>query len=202
VGDFVATGEDLFRLRGAGAGSLKERTLRRCVVLGLEQTLEKDVIFGFRILVEIAIKALSPAINDPTTAVLAVDQLHRLLYEVGRRQLDIALLKDSSGQVRLVYPTPCWGDFVTLAVTEIRLCGSTSPQVMRRLRVMLDHLSQVVPPERSVKLRKEMAILRRTVDRAFADPEDRLFAGAGDLQDFSSRSLEYSSGHYQPSELK
>ena len=188
VGDFLATGEDVFRLHGAGAGAVEEGDLCRCVALGPERALENDPAFGFRILVDIAIRALSPAINDPTTGVLAIDQLQHLLHLLGQRQLDPGVVRDASGAVRLVYRTPDWEDFVTLAVTEIRLCGATSPQVTRRLQVMFEHLVHVVPAERSAVLRQEMARLRRTIDRGFADPEDRILAGVGDLQGFGSRS--------------
>jgi uncharacterized membrane protein len=187
VGDFLATGEDVFRLHGARTGTVNDGGLCRCVALGPERVLENDPAFGFRILVDIASKALSPAINDPTTGVLAIDQLHHLLHLLGERQLDTGVARDSSGEVRLVYRTPCWEDFVTLAVTEIRLYGANSPQVTRRLQVMFEHLVQVVPAERAETLRKEMALLRRTIERGFPDSEDRIIAGVGDLQGFGSR---------------
>ena len=78
VGDFVATDEPLFRLYG-GASAIDDRRLRESVAFGSERTIEQDPTFAFRILVDIAIKALSAAINDPTTAVTAIDQLQRLL---------------------------------------------------------------------------------------------------------------------------
>jgi uncharacterized membrane protein len=188
VGDFLATGEDVFRLHGILTGTVNDDDLRRCIALGPERALENDPAFGFRILVDIAIKALSPAINDPTTGVLAIDQLHHLLHLLGERQLDTGAVRGSSGEIRLLYRTPCWEDFVALAVTEIRLCGAASPQVTRRLQAMLEHLVQVVPEERVEALHKEMALLGRTIDREFADPEDRILAGIGDLQGFGSRS--------------
>jgi uncharacterized membrane protein len=86
VGDFVGSGEPLFFLHG-GAEAVQERKLRASVVLGAERTMEQDPLFAFRILVDNAIKALSKAINDPTTAVLAIDQLHRLLRSAGTRNL-------------------------------------------------------------------------------------------------------------------
>ena len=85
VGDFVGPAEPLFLLRD-GADAIDERKLRASVVLGGERTMQQDPLFGFRILVDIAIKALSKAINDPTTAVLAIDQLHRLLRSAGRAE--------------------------------------------------------------------------------------------------------------------
>jgi uncharacterized membrane protein len=186
VGDFLATGEDVFRLHGAGAEAVNDGSLHRCIALGPERALENDPAFGFRICVDIASKALSPAINDPTTGVLAIDQLHHLLHLLSQRQLDAGAVRDSSGEVRLLYRTPGWEDFVTLAVTEIRLYGANSPQVTRRLQAMFEHLVQVVPAERSGVLRKERALLQRTIDRGFADPEDRIIAGVGDMQGFGS----------------
>jgi uncharacterized membrane protein len=81
VGDFVATGETLFRLHG-GAAAANDGRLCASVAMGPERTIEQDATFAFRVIVDIAIKALSKAINDPTTAVLAIDQLHRLLRSV------------------------------------------------------------------------------------------------------------------------
>jgi uncharacterized membrane protein len=193
VGDFLASGEDVFRLYGARTSTVNDGSLCRSVALGSERALENDPAFGFRILVDIASKALSPAINDPTTGVLAIDQLHHLLHLLGTRQLDTGVVRDSSGAVRLVYRTPCWEDFVTLAVTEIRLYGGTSPQVTRRLQVMFEQLVQVMPAERRKALRQEMALLQRTIEREFADPEDRMLAGVGDLQGLGSRQEYHSS---------
>jgi uncharacterized membrane protein len=187
VGDFLAVGEDAFRLFGAGADTVDDAVLRRCIALGPERELDKDPAFGFRILVDISIKALSPAINDPTTGELAVDQIQHLLHLLGQRQLDSGVVRGSSGEVRVLYRTPCWEDFVTLAVTEIRLCGAGSPQVTRRLQAMFDQLVQVLPAERCAALRKEMALLERTIARTFPDPEDRILAKTGDLQGFGSR---------------
>ena len=86
VGDFVAIGEPLFRLYG-NAARLDDGKLRAQVAFGPERTIEQDATFALRVIVDIGIKALSPAINDPTTAVMAIDQLHRLLGLVGRRHL-------------------------------------------------------------------------------------------------------------------
>jgi uncharacterized membrane protein len=189
VGDFLAPGEEVFRLYGAGTGTVNIARLRDCVALGSGRALENDPAFGFRILVDIAIKALSPAINDPTTGVQAIDQIHHLLHLLGKRNLDPGAVRDSSGELRLVYRTPCWEDFITLAVTEIRLCGAGSPQVTRRLQTMFEQLMQVVPAERALALRQESGLLQRTIERAYPDPEDRIIAGVGDLQGFGSRKI-------------
>ncbi len=171
VGDFVARGDALFRLYGGGA--VDDRVLQQSVAIGPERTMEQDPAFAFRIVVDIAEKALSPAINDPTTAVLALDQLHHLLRSVGLRDLDTGQVRDETGRLRLVYRTPDWEDLVGLAVTEIRHCGKDSIQITRRMRAMLESLIRVVPEERAVRLREELDLLQRTVGRAFPDAEDR-----------------------------
>ena len=119
--------------------------LRATVAMGPERTLEQDPMFAFRILVDIALKALSAAINDPTTAVLAIDQIHRLLRLLGKRQLRGELITDETGEPRMIFRTPNWSDFVHVACTEIRAYGAASMQIMRRLRAMLEDLLDSVP---------------------------------------------------------
>jgi uncharacterized membrane protein len=181
VGDFVPNGDPLFRIypadRDVNAGSL-----RQMVAFGAERTLEQDPAFSFRIMVDIASRALSPAINDPTTAVLALDQLHRDLLYLGRKQLDSGSATDKEGRLRLVYPTPQWEDFVALAVSEIRLFGANSIQVARRLRAMLEHLAGALPEPRLPPLREELAMLQHSVENAFPEAKDRKRAQTGDLQ--------------------
>ncbi len=181
VGDFVAAGDPLFRIFQGGA-TLPEEALRQSVALGQERTLEQDPTFAFRIMVDIASKALSPAINDPTTAVLAIDQIQHLLRNVGHRCLDDERVRDATGRLRLVYRTPDWDDFVRLAVTEIRHFGGESIQVARRLRAMLDNLLQTLPEQRVPLLRQELNLVHRTTERLFAEPEDRVMADTSDLQ--------------------
>src|SRR5262245_46049581 len=129
VGDFVAVDEPLFRLYG-GSARLEDDILRADVAFGSERTIDQDPTFAFRIVIDIALKALSPAINDPTTAVLAIDQLHRLLRSVGKRNLRTDETTDASGKLRLVFRTPNWDDFVNLAFSEIRACGAHNLQIM------------------------------------------------------------------------
>ena len=142
VGDFVATDEPLFVLYG-GAAAIADEALRATVAFGTERTLEQDPMFAFRILVDIGLKALSPAINDPTTAVLAIDQVQRLLRVLGRRHLRPDVMLDAAGQPRVIFRTPNWEDFVHVACTEIRACGAANVQIARRLRAMLQNLIQV-----------------------------------------------------------
>ena len=181
VGDFLAADEPLFRLYG-GAVSIDDRQLQAAVALGSERTLEQDPTFAFRILVDIAIKALSPAINDPTTAVLAIDQLHRLLRLVGMRHVSREEIFDEAGELRLIFLTPNWEDFVHLACTEIRHCGTGSIQITRRMRSMLENLMHTLPPHRHPELRKQMELLDRAIEGHYVLAEDRALARIPDPQ--------------------
>ena len=181
VGDFLAVDEPLFRLYG-GAASIDDRRLRASVALGTERTMQQDPTFALRILVDIAIKALSAAINDPTTAVMAIDQLHRMLRVVGLRHLHNDVLRVEQGNVRVLFLTPKWEDYVHLTCTEIRHCGAGSVQVMRRMRSMLENLLQSLPEHRHAELRRQIDLFERTVEERFAFAEDRALARVADPQ--------------------
>ena len=186
VGDFVAAGTQLFRVYG-GAGGITERELRRSIALGAERTMEQDPAFAFRIIVDVAAKALSPAINDPTTGVLALDQIEFLLHEVGMRDLSTGTVYDDGGNLRLVYRTPDWEDFVWLAVTEIRHYGANSVQIMRRLRAMLEELIRILPRERAPLLQAQLELVHASVERQFSDTPDREQAEVPDSQGLGGR---------------
>jgi uncharacterized membrane protein len=181
VGDFIAEGDPLFHIHEGGT-SIPEKTFRNSVAIGAERTMEQDPMFAFRIIVDIASKALSPAINDPTTAVLAVDQLHHLLRDVGKRYLAEGHEKDSAGTVRLIYRRPYWEDFVQLSLTEIRQYGRDSIQVMRRLRAMLEDLIATLPACREPLLTRELSLLLSSSKRVFPDLADQELAEVGDPQ--------------------
>jgi uncharacterized membrane protein len=193
VGDHVAAGDPLFRIYQGGT-NIRAEALWHSVAVGQERTPEQDPTFAFRIMVDIASKALSPAINDPTTAVLALDQIHSLLRKVGNRRLDDGRIRDAKGRLRLMYRTPDWEDFVCLAVTEIRQFGGASIQIARRLRAMLENLILTLPPSRAALLRRELALLHRTSERHFAEPEDRALAEISDFQGVGGKH-EQKSGH-------
>ncbi|MGA7487160.1 MAG: DUF2254 family protein [Xanthobacteraceae bacterium] len=94
VGDTLVDGSVVLRVHGA-KGKLAEKDLMRAVHLAAERTFEQDPKYPIRLLVDIAIKALSPAINDPTTAVQAIDQIEDLLRRLVRRDLDAGFARDS-----------------------------------------------------------------------------------------------------------
>ncbi len=181
VGQYIAVGDPLFRIHKR-TDLISDSSLRNSVAVGAERTPEQDPLFAFRILVDIASKALSPAINDPTTAVLAIDHIHHLLRDVGKRFLAEGREVDRNGQTRLIYRTPNWEDFVLLGTTEIRQYGRDSIQVQRRLRAMLRDLMETLPARRGPVLARELALLAMSSKRTFPDLDDQTLAESGDLQ--------------------
>lgn len=166
VGDFLPKDEPLFRVYPTTAPIL-DHALQQSVLVGSERTLELDPMFGFRIMVDIAARALSPAINDPTTAVMAIDQIHRLLRYVGERRLSDGTIYDDQQKLRVVFPTPNWEDFTSMAFSEIRMFGISSVQIPRRLRAMLEHLLEVMPEARQAALLEELRLLDSAVEASY-----------------------------------
>jgi uncharacterized membrane protein len=187
IGDFVAVDDPLFYLYG-GAHPVDENRLRSSVAFGSERSMDQDPTFAFRIVVDVALKALSPAINDPTTAVLAMDQLHRMLRMVGKRHLRADELLDKSGHLCLIFRTPNWDDFVYLAFSEIRSCGSNNLQIVRRMRAMIENLVHTLPPKRREVLFRQLSLLDREIERIFTYPEELALARVADAQGLGGHS--------------
>jgi uncharacterized membrane protein len=182
VGDTLLEGEALLRVHG-GQTPVPDHQLRRAVRLGRERTFKQDPKYPIRLLVDVAIKALSPAINDPTTAVQTVDQIEDLLRRLGASQLDAGCAFDGNGVLRLVFPTPTWEDYLALAFDEIRQFGAGSVQVMRRLRAALDGLIGWLPTEdRRQAVRRYLVRLDHAIEGSDFDSEDRRMAFADDRQ--------------------
>ena len=182
VGDFLPREAPLLHVYGAGTVP-GERALRAKVALGDERTIEQDPAFALRILVDIAIRALSPAVNDPTTACQVIDYVQDLLEDMGRAEVGVPWeLRDAAGRVRVVLPSRGWEDYLQLAVVEIREYGAASPQVCRRLRAMLVDLLDAVRPERRPAVGAEIAALDALGARSFSDPALRAYAAGCDRQ--------------------
>ncbi|MEV7523600.1 DUF2254 domain-containing protein [Streptomyces sp. NPDC091371] len=182
VGDFVPPGTTLVEAHGS-ARTPDPRRLNGLVALGTERTIEQDPAFALRVLVDIAIRALSPAVNDPTTAVQVLNHVDTFLHLLGRARLrGRYVLADDEGRARLVVPGRGWEDYLQLAVTEIREYGATSLQVCRRLRALLEDLLATQPAERLPAVRAELVLLEEAVRRAFPEPARRACAGTADRQ--------------------
>jgi uncharacterized membrane protein len=181
VGDTVVEWMPLLRVFGARQ-PINESELRAGIEIGAERTFEQDPKYAIRLLVDIAIKALSPAINDPTTAVQALDQIEDLLLHLGQRHLEIGTYCDREGKVRLVIPFPAWEDLLRLGLAEICFCGATSVQVMRRMNALIGDLIPNLPEARRPALRYWKGRLKASIGRSFADSEEQMEASQEDRQ--------------------
>ena len=155
IGDYLPEGADLFVVCGGGRHGQDDEDRRRAwraalyrhVAFETERTMEQDAAFGFRQLVDIALQALSSAVNAPTTAAQAIDEMHDLLRRLVTSPQPDGCYRDDDGELRLVMPQYDAGDYLRLAVEEIWHHGHASPQIPGRLRRMLDDLHAVARPE-------------------------------------------------------
>jgi uncharacterized membrane protein len=176
LGTFVPADAPLFRVL-RDAQRLDVDGVIGSVGLGLERTLDQDVAYGMRMLVDMAERSLAESpFLDPTTAVQAIDRLHDCLRQLARRELPDGLCRDSSGTVRMVLPVMDWDAFLHLAFDEIRLVGARSPQVTRRIVAALADLETVVPPERLPGVRAQHAAVLSAVADQVANGDDIEFA--------------------------
>jgi uncharacterized membrane protein len=182
VGDTLLDGTVVLRVHGV-EDTLPEKDLMKAIHLGSERTFEQDPKYPVRLLVDIAIKALSPAINDPTTAVQAIDQIEDLLRRLVRHDLDTGMVRDSDGTLRLIVVVPSWEDYLTLAFAEICYFGTSSLQVMRRLRAALTGVAgATTTSERAEAVQRYLKHLDLVIEHSPLDSEDRAMALQEDRQ--------------------
>ena len=185
VGDFVPAQAEIFDIFDADEAAAADgrRQLQGLFALGAERTVEQDPAFAIRIMVDIAEKALSPAVNDPTTAVQVLDQLEEVLRLIGSTELGGGQWHaDDSPTQGFVMPIRGWEQYLQLGVTEIREDGASSIQVMRRMRAMLEELHADVLPQHRAAVEDELARLDATVATSFAGSADLDRAGIADTE--------------------
>jgi uncharacterized membrane protein len=184
AGDFVAADETLIEVYGDGAfGSADADRLRGMVALGIERTIEQDPAFAIRIMVDIANRALSAAINDPTTAVQVIDHLGELLRTIGTTEIrGPRPSAESSAPGVVLVRARRWEDILALAMTEIREYGAGSVQINRRLRALLEELHAKALPGYRAAVEDELARLDAGIARQFALSPDLDRARASDRQ--------------------
>jgi uncharacterized membrane protein len=172
VGEYLRPGSVVLRVSG-GRADPDPQLARRVFVLSRQRTIDQDPAFAIRMLVDIAIRALSPAVNDPTTAVQALDRIEALLVDLAPRHPGPSLLVDAEGTARAVVPAPRWADYVELGLMEIRRYGHASPQVVRRLNALYDRLAAVARESERPRVEQERRLLLEAVAREFTDAEER-----------------------------
>lgn len=156
IGDFVPAGAPLFKAQG-NPDRLNAGKAVSAVAVGPERTLNQDVPYGFRMLVDIAKRSLSDAF-DPTTAVQAIDRLHDC-----PRPFPSGEYHDGNGTLRLLVSHICWEGYVWLVFDEIRQIGANSAQVTGRLKAALEDLLTVAPADRRAPLERQLELLDAAV---------------------------------------
>jgi uncharacterized membrane protein len=151
VGSIVSEGGVAALVRGSNAAVDADDVLSALDV-GLERTFDQDPLFPFQLLVDIALRALSPALNDQTTALHAIDAIESLLVPLATRRLDIGHITSATGELRVVLPVPDWDAYVQLAIDDIARSGRQNPRISSRLIALLDNLSEVALPARRTTL--------------------------------------------------
>ena len=173
VGDFVIQGTPLFSVNGLSV--LDEPVKRRLAAfhtIGRQRTIEQDAAFGIRQIVDVALKALSPGINDTTTAAMCVDYLTAILSRLGQRGIP-TVHRDDEGQARLLLGGPTYTSLLADAIHEIRRSASGNAAIMESLLDRLQILStRTAIPTRRAALRQHTEAIARAARRSIADPED------------------------------
>jgi uncharacterized membrane protein len=177
MGDFVAGGAPLLRVSGSDAQQVAGAVHH--VSLADERTHDLDPAYGFRKLVDIAVRS---AADDPTTTVEALHRIHDCMRQLAPRAFPSGHHADADGTLRLVEAVRDWDDYVLLAFEEIRLASPRSPQIARRLRAALCDLATVVPPERRPPLEAQLELLEAGVRRHLDDVRDVRVALTPDAQ--------------------
>ena len=142
-----------------------ERAILAATSAGRERSFEQDPLFAVRVLADIALRGLSPALNDPTTAVEALDAIDSLLRPLAVRDLDIGRICDEHGTLRVVVPMPAWEDFIAVALDEVIPLSDSSIHVRHRIRRMVEELIAHAPPERHAALQARLAVTAAQSER-------------------------------------
>jgi uncharacterized membrane protein len=172
-GDWVQAGATLHEV--ASTEELDDELITRLVgkvSLGTQRTMQQDVGFGLQQLVDIAVKALSPGINDPTTAIQSLDRITQVLAAIGERPDPPNILRDEDGVPRVEVRLPTYADLVREAFRQVRPYASDAPVVLRHMARSLRTLESALPAHRRAALVDEAQLLARCA-QGLTVPEDR-----------------------------
>jgi len=151
AGQTLSEGAVIAHVSGRAAPELDDQVLQ-ALTSGEERTFEQDPELSLRVLADIALRALSPAVNDPTTAVQAIDALDGLLRVLAARDLDIGQVAARDGTMRVSLVLPTWQDYLAVALEDVTSLPVLAPTVSRRIQRLLDDLSAITTPDREPAL--------------------------------------------------
>ncbi len=164
IGDTLQEGAPVASLHGA---DVTDAAVLGALVTGQERTFGQDPMFAFRLLADIGLRALSPAVNDPATAVQVLDTIESLLLPLAPRDLDVAEVANDTGTVRVVLALPSWDDYLQIALDDLIESSSQSPMVLLRARAMLSSLLNAAPPQRQPSIAWRLHHVEELADGSF-----------------------------------
>ncbi|WP_435190501.1 DUF2254 family protein [Streptomyces sp. bgisy126] len=163
-GTTLSEGAVIARVTGDGP---RAATLLGALSTGVERTFDQDPELPLRLLADIALRALSPAVNDPATAVEALDRLEALLLLLAGRDLDVGRFRDPAGRTRVSVPVPGWDRCVRTAVDDVLFAATGSPMALRRTRDLLRGLAERAPEDRRAVVLDRLRWVERTGGEAY-----------------------------------
>jgi uncharacterized membrane protein len=179
VGSFVARGAALVSVARYEGGALpltNELTSRvnEQFSVGSQRSVEQDAGFGLRQIVDIALKALSPGINDTTTSVICIDYLGTLLARLAASHFPTPLRTDDDGQVRVVTLEPSFASYVATALDQIRISGEANVAVYLRLLAAIGTAAvRTTQTSRYLTLRLQVSYIREAAERTLTTEYER-----------------------------
>lgn len=159
VGAFVPCDSLLMRCSGELDDEQKADVLSH-ITIATDRNLEQDIAYGFRELTDIALRALSPSTNDPTTAVNVIDAQHDLLMRVGRRADPDAVHLDGKGVARLLTKPALWEDYLHMVFVEVGTAGRDFERIRKHLDDVAADLIEQLSPTRTEAVRSIAASMR------------------------------------------
>jgi uncharacterized membrane protein len=165
IGEMVQLGLPVAVVHGSADPTLDGEVVK-AIRTGIERTFEQDPTLALRVLVDIALRALSPAINDPTTATQVLDSEESLLRMLVGRDLDVGEVTGPQGNARVLLPLPAWEDYVALSFDELIDTGAGHAQVRRRLERLLRDLIAVASAGRRAPLATRLDRLASAISTA------------------------------------
>jgi uncharacterized membrane protein len=162
VGVTLLSGTPIADVHG---GDLGQQAVLRAIVPGRERTFDQDPLLAFRLLADIALRALSPAINDPATAAQVLDCLEGLLGPLAARNAPAGQVADADGVIRVMLKLPHWDDFACSCLDDIIAASANSPMVLLRTRDMLTRLGREAPASGQLVLASRLQWVEDTLAR-------------------------------------
>lgn len=150
-----------------------EKALRAAVLIGRQRTAVQDLEYSIHQLVEIALRALSPGINDPFTAIAVLDRLTLALRKVMSRGKGKSVWQDDNGVTRLVVPLSSFEGIADAAFNQIRQVAESNAAVLIRMAENIGQLLRLADDEQRPALEKHLRLVMAAGSRGIADPDDR-----------------------------